>query len=114
VSEAPRHAILYASIDHKVARAKFSILLVHDEFETEKPTPIAESEVGGDHLVVDFKEIEREIVEASRILGDLVIERPGALVAGNGAPDVALPAHLFEVVKLLNEMRIGGFNSPQA
>src|SRR5437879_2534385 len=114
VSEGPLHAILDASIDHQMARAEFPILLVHDEFEAEEATPIAESKVGGDHLVVDFKEIEREIVEARRILGDLVIERAGALVAGNGAPDVALPAHLFEVVELLNAKRIGGFNSPQA
>src|SRR2546430_4947384 len=93
VSEAPLHAILDASIDHQMARAEFPILLVHDEFEAEEATPIAESKVGGDHLVVDFKEIEREIVEARRILVDLVIERAGAWLHA-----MALPTSPFQPV----------------
>src|SRR2546425_2158237 len=112
--ESTPHAIGQASIDHEMTRTKFSIVLVHGELETEIPTVPAQSEVGGDHLAVDFEEVEREIFESIGILGDLVIERPGVLVAGNGGPPVALPACLLQVVKERHEMRIGRFNSQEA
>src|ERR1044071_2935299 len=99
--KAPLHAIIQNLVNQEVSGPEAAIALVEGHLGHKITAPICDSKLRCYRLAVQLQEEEAQVFEFFGLPCDLVVEVPGAFIAGDGSALLTFPAASLQLIKAL-------------